>query len=152
MMYHKQLNKHDPDNDQWGDCYRTSIACILDLHPEEVPHFFDGYIIDIEAIHKRVNDWLSTKGFGQAMFAFDSLNWSLGDILAFMGRINPKVLYILCGISPIANHAVVARGGDIIHDPSLTNDNPKEALMGPSSDGYYWIEVIYKQVSWPYGT
>ncbi len=34
----KQIVKHDPDNDQYGDCYRSAIACILDYDSvEEVP-------------------------------------------------------------------------------------------------------------------
>ena len=29
---------HDADGNP-GDCYRTAIACLLDLEPESVPHF-----------------------------------------------------------------------------------------------------------------
>lgn len=38
MQYHKQLNKRDPENGVFGDCYRTAVACILDKHPSEVIH------------------------------------------------------------------------------------------------------------------
>ena len=40
MIFHSQLIKHDPDNGQWGDCFRTCIACIFNVHNvTDVPHF-----------------------------------------------------------------------------------------------------------------
>ena len=46
MTPQTQLNKHDPANGVYGDCGRTVIACLLDLHPSEVPHFWDGNLRD----------------------------------------------------------------------------------------------------------
>jgi hypothetical protein len=35
----RTLSRHDPDNGTFGDCHRCCVAAILDLAPEEVPHF-----------------------------------------------------------------------------------------------------------------
>ena len=40
MTPQNQLHKHDPANGVYGDCGRTAIACLLDLHPS--PHFWNG--------------------------------------------------------------------------------------------------------------
>ena len=39
MIKQKQIYRHLPEAGQIGDCARTVIACLLDLHPCEVPHF-----------------------------------------------------------------------------------------------------------------
>ena len=41
MTPHKQLNRHRPEEGVFGDCYRTAIACLLDLRPQDVPHVAD---------------------------------------------------------------------------------------------------------------
>jgi hypothetical protein len=38
MTPHKQRFRHDPANGIYGDCWRTAIACLLDIQPEEIPH------------------------------------------------------------------------------------------------------------------
>ena len=42
MTPYKQLNHHDPDNGIIGDCYRTAIACLLDLPPDALPNYCEG--------------------------------------------------------------------------------------------------------------
>jgi len=40
MRFHKQLiTNHNPESGIFGDCQRTAIACLLDKHPSDVPHF-----------------------------------------------------------------------------------------------------------------
>ena len=61
MKFHKQLYRHDPENGVWGDCYRTAWACLLDLEPEDVPHFCEGFTDDGAATAK-LDAWLRERG------------------------------------------------------------------------------------------
>jgi hypothetical protein len=62
MTPYKQLVKHDPFNGQYGDCARTAIACLLNMHPSEVEHFLEDGCADGEVFWRRVNGWLSARG------------------------------------------------------------------------------------------
>ena len=46
MRPQQQKFKHDPANGSYGDCFRTALACILDLDRDEVPHFNEGLQFD----------------------------------------------------------------------------------------------------------
>src|SRR3546814_14399554 len=75
MTPHPQLIKHDPENGAYGDCQRTCIAVILDLHPSEVPHFCDNPLADRDSPdwwHKRQTRWLAERGLAEAPFAYYS--------------------------------------------------------------------------------
>lgn len=43
MIYQKQLYLHEPDKMQFGDCHRTSLACLLNIPVEDSPHFIGEY-------------------------------------------------------------------------------------------------------------
>ena len=62
MTPHKQLIKHDPENGQWGDCGRTAIACLLDLHPSDVPHFWEGPERADRDPETECRKWLAERG------------------------------------------------------------------------------------------
>lgn len=133
MIYNKQLFRHDPDNKVFGDCHRTALACMLDLQPSEVPHFYEsGDPLEFDRLLK---EYLTSINLCEVNFPF--LN-ELDAVLNHMGFLNKNVYYILGGTSPRGtSHSVVACGGEIIHDPHPDGGN----LVCPMSDGYYWITV-----------
>src|SRR3546814_2364188 len=103
MTPHPQLIKHDPENGAYGDCQRTCIAVILDLHPSEVPHFCDNPLADRDSPdwwHKRQTRWLAERGLAEARFAYYS-DEPLETVLRIASKTNPHTPMILCGTSRI---------------------------------------------------
>ena len=60
----KQLNLHRPEEGLIGDCFRTCIACLLDMPaPDHVPHAYELAGWDNEnstEAHKLLNEYLKT--------------------------------------------------------------------------------------------
>jgi len=143
MKYHIQQFKHDPDNGQYGDCYRTAIACILNLEIEDVPHFFhDG--ADKETCNARVSEWLRERNLALFSAPYDC---SLNRLSEIHASLNPGALCLLSGKSKTGtNHTVIFKDGKIIHDPSPINAGiiaPCIDEANPEADGlFYWVEVL----------
>ena len=83
-----------------GDCYRTAIACILDMDRDDVPDF---------------------KGTGPQQY-FASRDWCLGHGVLLeitSGDLVPKGrLYVGIGRSPRGRmHACVCCDGEVVWDP-----------------------------------
>lgn len=138
MIPQRQLNRHNPANGEWGDCWRTCIACILDLRPEEVPHFFDGDVIQWEGI-KRTQEWLIARGMYLLSFGWKD-DWD--QIQLTIKTFNPGIHYIMFGMGSTEGHVVICKDGEIVHDPSgffyPLNPLPEEAK--------YWTYFIGKVV------
>ena len=139
MTPHQQLIRHDPEEDRYGDCFRTCVACLLDLRPEEVPNWFDGPD-DSDRRWAEVDAWFADRGLGLFQILYPG-EIALDDILETMRNTNPGKLYILSGQSRIGvNHSVIARGDEIEHDPS---GNGIEAPIEDDEGGRYWyVELI----------
>ncbi len=135
MTPQKQLYLHKPAEGISGDCYRTAIACLLDRAPAEVPHFYDHNVAPGDGEQHR-DAWLAEQGWFRVAIAFNS---DLVSLLRMMEALNPGTYYILSGFSRTGvNHSVIGCGGEIVHDPSLTD----AGIVGPCDDGFYWIELL----------
>jgi hypothetical protein len=136
MQFHKQLNRHDPDNGIWGDCFRTALACLFDLRPEEVPHFLDGGP-ESEIFRAHYNNWLAERGYCTFQVCWNS---DLTGVQSYMRMVNPGVYYLLSGMSPRGTtHVVIGLDDQIVHDPAIDGGG----LVAPcAEDGYYWVEVL----------
>lgn len=140
MTPQQQLIKHDPENGAYGDCQRTCIAVILDLHPSEVPHFLDDPTAERDSAdwwHARQTRWLAERGLAEARFGY----WPempLEEVLQSASAANPNVPMILCGKSSLgSNHSVVVLNGEIVCDPS------GNGIVAPPLDDNPWeISVI----------
>lgn len=141
MIRHRQLFRHKPESRIYGDCHRTAIACLLDIQPEDVPHF---YLLKVEAQERGESyDWraeverfLNTHGITQADVAFGS---TLYELFKYMDAVNPQTLYLLGGESPRGvNHTVICRGGSFEWDP-----HPDDSfVVGPLDSGYYEVTFL----------
>lgn len=140
MTPHKQLFRHDPDNEIYGDCHRTAIACILDLRPEDVPHVFSGDKLASSSMAE-MDAFLSDRfELRQAIFPYPG-TLQMSDILESMEMLNEGLHFILGGTSRNGTgHSVVCSGGVIAHDPSLDDSG----IVGPMSDGLWWVTVLTK--------
>lgn len=142
MLYHKQTIKHDPEHGKYGDCFRTALACLLHVRPEDVPHFMEMYP-DTEKLWPAVNAWL-TDYFGYALFGVPYAG-TLEEVLTLNASINPGIVYLLAGESPRGvTHQVICENDKIIHDPAPDGGG----LIGPCvEDGYYWVNVLVVAVA-----
>lgn len=142
MRRQKQLFRHDSDNGIWGDCYRTAIACILDLDREEVPHFYDNDA-DGEQGRAATQEWMQARGLYLIEFAVVA-NDDLGAALHGISSMNPGLPFLLSGVSANGcNHVVVCLDGEIVHDPAIDNSG----IVGPQDDGCYWLMFIGADIS-----
>ena len=128
---------------EFGDCYRACIASILELPPEQVPHF-GGLSTNSEEMKVHFRQWLAERGL--ALFEnWVSGGWSLEKVLRLFSKESPGAPFILHGEAALKggsdiNHAVVALDGEI-HDPSGAG------ICGPcvNIEGerlHWWIDVI----------
>lgn len=129
----KQAFLHKPEEGVYGDCYRTCIACLLGIDRDAVPHFYsteDGRQSD------QSRDWLLERGYQLTQFAFQA---EPGEVFNVMQVVNPLTPYMLCGFSATGcNHCVIALGGEMVWDPSLTD----AGIVGAQDDGMTWVCVI----------
>jgi len=138
MKFHKQLFKHEPEKGVFGDCFRTSIGCLLDLEPGEVPHFYAEPGATRESVEDHIQGFLENRGMrlidvpymmGQKMKPEEFL----ASVLA---KMYPNIPVLFSGTSRTGcNHTVIAYNDAILHDPSLTG----AGIIGPCDDGHYWI-------------
>lgn len=133
MTPHKQLFRHDPATGTTGDCWRTSIGCLLDLPPAEVPHFVDGHWNDAVATNAIAREWLARYGLGFVECAYLA---TLEEVLASVGAVNPGHYYLLGGNSRNGTgHSVVCCDDRVVWDPSLDDTG----IVAPMEDGHYWV-------------
>ena len=133
MTPHKQLFRHRPDDGSIGDCWRTTFACLLDLLPEEVPHFTEHCWNDTPKANAAARAWLATRGLGFVELAYQS---GLDSVLASVAACSPNTYYLLGGNSRTGvGHSVIALNDQIVWDPSLDDTG----ITGPMDDGYYWV-------------
>lgn len=110
-----------------GDCLRACVASVLDMQPEDVPHFMHD-ACDGETGLRRLTDWLAQYNLGtfRAYYPGDA---SVDDILLQNSVFNPEAVYLLFGMTASGGgHVVVCRGGAIDHDPAWS----RSPLVKPS--------------------
>ena len=153
MRHYKQLHRHDPENGVWGDCHRTALACLLNLQPQQVPHYIgehelaktQGCEFDWELAQEK---WLNRLGYTSVDIVFgngepDPDLERLQSIFSFMEQRNPDIYYLLGGRSPRhTNHTVVCRGGSFEWDPHPDGG----FLVGPMDHGYYEVTFLLPKI------
>ncbi len=116
MTPFKQLIRHNPP-ESTGDCYRTSIACLVDRDPSTVPHFVVDWPEDTQAQLARYHEvraWLRENlGLDMMMFQPPLNEWlprglciASGESPRFPGLLH-SVVWQLDGNGP----------GRLVHDP-----------------------------------
>ncbi len=145
MTPHIQKFHHDPKNGVWGDCYRTAIACLLDIEPDKVPHVTDGdpdNHSDESVATKMMRDWLKPQGLYLVSIAIQADTKE--QVMEMMQFNNPDIHYLLVGESVAGcNHNVICKGNKFIHCPSTGDVN---CIVGPCDDGLFWIDFITKMI------
>lgn len=112
MYRQDQIVKHDPPN-QLGDCFRTTIANLLEISVEEVPHFLHDGCEMIEAL-RRLNKFLRPHGL--AYIQVDVL----AEVLLSMGI--EGLYHESCGDTVRGTyHSAAFVDGVLMHDPHPTH-------------------------------
>lgn len=135
MKYHKQAFLHDPASGVFGDCYRTTLACLLDLERDEVPHFATSMDPQEweQTVQPKFDAWLAERGLIELAVPFTG---DLSGVLAMQSGLAGGVACMLTGTSLTGcNHVVIVKGGRIEHDPSINGSG----IVGPTDAGYFWL-------------
>jgi len=152
MKYHHQMIRHDPENDNWGDCFRTCIACLLDLDcPMQVPHVMHGVDDDAKAATAlaRMNKWLGDVWglkFVEMPFTSDDISPAefLKSAAAYIGD-DQRYIVTAQGTLGVA-HTVICKGDQLEHCPA---GRDIDGLTGPVLDTttggkFYWLGLLVK--------
>lgn len=135
----KQAYLHDPDNGFYGDCFRTAIACILNIDKDKVPHLAKEYFDDTIGWDREMKKFLNPLGYTIIDVPFTGTEVSLEVLLESLSVHAAQAVYILTGKSSNeTNHCVIGCGGEIIWDPAIDNSG----IIGPCTDGWYWVSYI----------
>lgn len=98
-----------------GDCWRTAIACLLELERDDVPHFIHLYAED----ENPTRWWHETVTFVESTMPDYTLKLVNPDFPIYEEDAFDRV--VLTGASPRGDwlHAVVADShtGNLVHDP-----------------------------------
>lgn len=135
MTPYKQLVKHNPENGQYGDCFRTAIGSMLDMPPERVPHFLEDGCNDGAVMLSRIREWLRPRGYDLFEVPFDA---EPKDVLSTMQQRNPDIYYILGCASKTADHVVVACGDKVVSDPAGYEPDS----LRRDSAGMCWVYLL----------
>lgn len=129
-----QRNRHVPAASIYGDCLRASVASVLELALDDVPHFMHGLPAP-EVWIPALKTWAKSRGL-DAVFVAGAPN--LSDTLAMMAHGFPGRHYVLAGTAPGGlQHAVVGYGDRIVHNPSRRRDDRRPHLTAPLCGGRY---------------
>lgn len=136
MTPHLQLHRHDPENGVWGDCFRTCVACLLDLHPAAVPHRHED--IGSDEQDRDMDAWLSQRGLRLIRFCIHWPESTLSELLAYCGYMGGG-RFMVTGTSPRGTcHVVVADATGQVHDPHPDGGD----LVGPCETGQWWLTFL----------
>jgi hypothetical protein len=103
-----QVVKHDPPNSH-GDCFRTTIANLLGLPIDDVPHFLhDG--CEMAVANQRLNGFL--RPYGLAFIAME-MDQAFSDLIGLEGLWHEGNGETERG----TYHAAAFRDGELRHDP-----------------------------------
>ena len=148
-----------------GDCFRTALACLLELeNVTDVPNFAADPGEDPETgLLGPARDWLKARGLtlfccnllapkvDSAGFTEETLG--LPGVLEWIGVQNPGQYVMVTGaVEHGHEHVVIALDGEIVHDPSEFSRNPP--LFGPCTDErfpvpYWALKVIVRAATEP---
>ena len=146
MTPYKQTVGHDPEQGIFGDCYRTAVGCLMDLSPDQVPHWYEGCgpdesLEDDLARLAAMQQWLNCRGYHLVRIYYRDDSLDRDFIMESMAVDNPGVYYILSGESVFGTpHSVICMDDTMVHDPSPMGTGIVGPLPGDAR--YYCVEFL----------
>ena len=141
MREQKQLYYHRPAEKLYGDCWRTCIACLLDVAPDDIPHYYEilwkeGQDIAQE-VHEATNTFL-TERYGVRFVEYPLATTDQAVLREYITHYY-KDMYVMVGCnSTNGGHSVIMRNESYIWDPAKDSSG----CVGPMDEGYYWIGLL----------
>lgn len=134
MTPYKQLFRHNPAEGVYGDCARTAVACLIDVHPSEIPHEHRQHA-DGEQ-RALIESWLRPRGYA---IGFLGMPCDPEHMMQVMKVSNPGMYYMLSGTSRTGvAHVVICKDDEIVWDPSLDD----AGIIGRCPDDLTYIEFL----------
>lgn len=132
MLYHTQAIP-DTSDEVFGDCFRTCIACLLNLPLSDVPHNSSPKLGEE---NQEVFDWLHAQNICMSGFHLPG-RYSIQTVLYYANAYKTAdTHYILQIHHKSGGHAVIGRNNKIVHDPAP--DDRKD---------YIWNLIKNKEVT-----
>lgn len=125
-----------------GDCFAACLGSLLGVPLNFVPNFMsgtgNGKLLPDSSV-QIMTTWLKGRGCGGYVeFGFNLL---LERVLENIGNSSPEAYYILTGCNEaMRTHAVVCRGGLILHDPATSPGIHN--IRRPCRDGFYRVGFL----------
>ena len=145
MIEQKQAFLHKPAERIIGDCFRTCIACILNMERDQVPHVYaevfnydDPKTTVAPQAHAALNKWLANYGMRFVEIPVECPDYE--TLRTYTSHYFSDLHIVLGCSSRNGGHSVVIQGKDYIWDPSIDNSG----CVGPMEDGYYWIGLLVR--------
>lgn len=137
---------HNPAIGAIGDCFRCSVASILELAAVEVPHFMQAdWHRETPAWYADLSQWLGPRGLAYYDMEVDPQNFG-APWFEFIGADGFDVFHVMSGVSYSGHrHAVVGRNGTLAHDPHPS----RKGLAGPGAEGYRFGFFMLRGVAAP---
>ncbi len=133
MIPHTARIKHDPAAGKWSDCFRTSVAAMLDIEDVySVPHFFDNGVTG-EAALAAFEAWLHRLNLHPIVIACVG---TFEDVLMSMSAVNMP--YLVIGENADAQHCVICLGDALLHDVGWFK-SPMLRGIGPDGE---WLVIF----------
>lgn len=106
----------DPERGIYGDCFRTAISCLLDVEPQDVPHWFvnGGH----DGIGAEVNTWLAERGLAYIEMNVQGVGDSWREHFK-QERADFWHLLVIKSPRHDCDHVVVARNGVPVWCPTV---------------------------------
>ena len=143
MIPVKQEFPHCPEKGINGDCFRATLASLLELPISEVPHFLhDDPPGDIW--NTRISTFLGPKG----LVFLEFQHWNLDNHLEQMFYTRP-VYHTISDRSPRFPddyHAVVGLNGEVYHDPHPDNTGLPKII--DRTFGFLVVADMRKFIAW----
>lgn len=127
------ITKHDPDNGQYGDCFRACIASALYLNIEDVPHFADNNASFPKAM-LICQDFLRKYNLALmiGVYKTDSAHKVIDHLKWEASQVRDEITFLIGGISPRGHsHVVLANTDGAFHDPHPDTKGAREIQLKP---------------------
>lgn len=139
MIEYKQMYLHVPSEGIIGDCWRTCLSCLLETHPDTIPHYYKELWNQGENIapivQAKTNQFLSSFGVQYVEYP---LQCDLDQLRTYLTHYYPDMYMIVGCNSKNGGHSVIMKNSDYIWDPAIDNSG----CEGPMEDGYFWIGLL----------
>lgn len=121
-----------------NDCVRACVASILEMEPEEVPHWFADVSDNGTQAIRDMQEWLAERGMVAACIGLPG-DWHLDAVGNHM-RLNYSERYYMLWCDSGGDHAVVGLNNEIVWNPAMY----RCGIDGPHSMGVWIVWIIAK--------